>query len=184
MMKHIGTQYIETDRLILRRFELADAQAMFDNWASDDEVTKYLTWPTHADVSVTEQVLAEWIPQYSEDSFYNWAIVLKERGPEPIGNISAVRWDQAGKVPVIGYCMGRRWWHQGVMSEALGAVIGFLFDQVGAERIESYHDVNNPHSGGVMRKCGMKFVETQEKADRNNQGVCDVSYYSIERSDR
>ncbi len=183
-MKHIGTQYIETGRLILRRFELADAQAMFDNWASDDEVTKYLTWPTHADVSVTEQILGEWIPQYPDDSYYNWAIVLKEHGPEPIGNISAVRWDQGGEVPVIGYCMGRRWWHQGVMSEALGAVIGFLFRQVGVERIESYHDVNNPHSGGVMRKCGMRFDGVRERADRNNQGICDIGCYSIERTNR
>jgi len=183
-MKHIGTQYIETDRLILRRFELSDAQAMFDNWASDDEVTKYLTWPTHADVSETERVLGEWVPQYSNDSFYNWAIVLKGRGPEPIGNISAVRWDKGGGVPVIGYCMGRRWWRQGVMTEALGAVIGFLFRQVGVERIESYHDVNNPHSGDVMRKCGMTFEGVRKQADRNNQGVCDIGFYSIERVNR
>ena len=62
-MNHIGTQYIETERLILRRFETSDAQAMFDNWASDDEVTKYLTWPTHADVSVTEKLLEDWVSQ-------------------------------------------------------------------------------------------------------------------------
>lgn len=61
-MTHIGTQYIETDRLILRRFEQSDARAMYDNWASDDEVTKYLTWPTHTDVTVTERILGEWVP--------------------------------------------------------------------------------------------------------------------------
>lgn len=64
-MNHLGTQYIETERLILRRFELSDAQAMFDNWANDDEVTKYLTWPAHADMSVTEELLGEWVPQYA-----------------------------------------------------------------------------------------------------------------------
>ena len=69
-MNHIGTQYIETDRLILRRFELADAQAMFDNWAGDDEVTKYLTWPAHSDVSVSEQVLEDWVPQYAKADCY------------------------------------------------------------------------------------------------------------------
>ena len=183
-MNHIGTQYIETERLILRRLELSDAQAMFDNWASDDKVTKYLTWPTHSDVSVTKQVLEAWVPQYSKDDYYNWAIVLKANGPQPIGNISMVRWDGDGEIPIGGYCMGRRWWHQGIMTEALGAVIDFLFEQVGVKRIEAYHDPNNPHSGDVMRKCGMKFEGIREKSDRNNQGVCDTSHYSIERGKR
>lgn len=183
-MTHVGTQYIETDRLILRRFERSDAPAMFDNWANDDEVTKYLTWPTHTDVSVTEGILGEWVPQYEDDTFYNWAIVLKDNGPEPVGNISVVRWEKDGQVPVVGYCLGRRWWRQGIMTEALGAVIAFLFEQVGVGRIETYHDPNNPHSGGVMRKCGMAFEGIREKSDRNNQGVCDAAHYSIERANR
>ena len=183
-MNHIGTQYIETDRLILRRFELSDAPAMFDNWASDDEVTKYLTWPTHAEISVTEGILGQWIPQYEKDDYYNWAIILKEHGSQPIGNISVAHWHGDGEVPEIGYCMGRRWWHQGIMSEALGVVLDFLFDRVGVERIVALHDTNNPHSGGVMRKCGMAFQGVREKSDRNNQGVCDAAHYSIEREDR
>lgn len=183
-MNHIGTQYIETERLILRRFEPSDAPAMFANWASDDEVTKFLTWPTHADVSVTEGILGQWVPQYEKDDYYNWAIVLKEHGSQPIGNINVAHWSEDREAPEIGYCMGRRWWHQGIMSEALGAVLDFLFDQVGVERIVALHDTNNPHSGGVMRKCGMTFQEIREKSDRNNQGVCDAAHYSIECGDR
>ena len=93
-------------------------------------------------------------------------------------------WREDGDVPEIGYCMGKRWWHRGIMSEALGAVMDFLFQQVGVQRIVARHDVNNPHSGGVMRKCGMKFEEIREKANRNNQGECDCAYYGIEASDR
>ncbi len=183
-MNHVGAQYIETERLVLRRFDLSDAQAMFDNWAGDAEVTKYLTWPTHSDVSVTRKILEEWVPQYSKDDCYRWAIVLKENGPQPIGSIDVCHWRENGDSPEIGYCMGSRWWHQGIMSEALGAVIDFLFDRVGVERIVARHDVNNPHSGGVMRKCGMKFEEIQEKANRNNQGECDCACYAIEAGDR
>lgn len=183
-MNHIGTQYIETERLILRRFELSDAPAMFANWASDDEVTKYLTWPTHADVSVTEGILGQWVPQYEKDDYYNWAIVLKENGSQPIGNINVAHLREDGTVPEIGYCMGKRWWHQGIMSEALSAVIDFLFHQVGIRRILALHDVNNPHSGGVMRKCGMKFEGIREKAGQNNQGVVDMACYAIEANDR
>ena len=183
-MNHIGTQTIETNRLILRRFELSDARAMFDNWASDGEVTKYLTWPAHADVSVTERILGEWVPQYEEDNCYRWAITLKENGPQPIGIIDVCHWREDGGVPEIGYCMGKRWWHQGIMSEALGGVIDFLFGQVGVQRIVARHDVNNPHSGGVMRKCGMTFEGVREKAHRNNQGVIDTAQYAIAREDR
>lgn len=183
-MTHIGTRYIETDRLILRRFELSDAPAMFANWASDDEVTTYLTWPTHADVSVTEGILEKWGAQYGQDDCYRWAIVLKENGPQPIGSIDGCRWHEDGTVLEIGYCMGRRWWHQGIMSEALSAVIDFLFHQVSIRRILALHDVNNPHSGGVMRKCGMNFEGIREKAGQNNQGVVDMACYAIEANDR
>ena len=69
----------------------------------------------------------------------------------------------------------------GIMTEALGAVIDFLFERVGVPRIVARHDVNNPHSGGVMRKCGMKFEGIQEKAHQNNQGVIDTANYAIER---
>ena len=79
----------------------------------------------------------------------------------------------------IGYCIGKPWWHQGITSEALAAVIGFFFDRVGVSRIEARHDARNPRSGLVMRKCGMKYEGTLRSADRNNQGIHDVCYYGL-----
>ena len=64
-MKHCGTQRIETDRLIVRRFSIDDAEAMYRHWASDSEVTKYLTWPAHTDVEVSKAILEEWVSSYS-----------------------------------------------------------------------------------------------------------------------
>ena len=58
-------------------------------------------------------------------------------------------------------------------------VIDFLIGQVGASRIESWHDPRNPGSGAVMRKCGMTYEGTLRQADRNNQGICDASVYAI-----
>ena len=89
MLQHKGTQLLETPRLILRKFTMDDAQAMYENWASDPEVTKFLTWPPHGSLEVTEQVLKSWVDGYAQDDFYQWAIVLKELG-EPIGTISVV----------------------------------------------------------------------------------------------
>ncbi len=183
MLTHKGTQTIETPRLILRRARMEDARPMFDNWASDPEVTKFLTWPTHSSVDVTKTVLARWIGEYEKDDYYLWMIVCKEID-QPIGSISAVRQNESVGSAEIGYCIGRRWWHKGIMTEALKAVMDFLFREVGMNRIEARHDPNNPHSGEVMKKCGMKYEGTARAADRNNQGICDAAHYAILRSDR
>ncbi len=183
-MKHCGTQTLETKRLILRRFTVRDADAMYTNWASDPEVTRYLTWPTHAGVETSRAVLADWTAAYAQESCYQWAIVLKDRADEPVGSIGAVDVSDDIAAVQIGYCLGRRWWHQGIMSEALGAVMDFFFDAVGCNRVACRHDPRNPHSGMVMQKCGMKYEGTQRSADRNNQGICDTSWYALLKDER
>lgn len=181
-MNHCGTQRLETDRLVLRRFTMDDADAMYRNWASDGEATKYLTWPPHAGVGVTRLVLQEWVASYRRESFYQWAIIPKDLG-EPVGSISVVGMNDVIDMVHVGYCIGRPWWHQGIMSEALQAIIDFFFDTVGANRIESRHDTNNPHSGMVMQHCGMTYEGTLRSSDRNNQGICDAAWYSILRDE-
>ena len=184
VMKHCGTQRIETERLVLRRFSIDDAEAMCRNWASDPEVTKYLTWPAHSSVEVSKAVLKDWIPSYARNDYYQWAIVLKERGSDPIGSISAVQLNDDISMVHIGYCLGEAWWHQGIMTEALKAVMAFFFDVVGANRIESRHDPRNPHSGMVMKKSGMRYEGTMRSSDRNNQGICDACWYALLKTDR
>lgn len=183
MLTHKGTKTIETDRLILRQFTMEDAPAMFRNWANDDEVTKHLTWPTHSDVEVTKMVLSDWTSHYAKPDFYNWAIVLKENGGEPIGNISVVRINHNTECAAMGYCMSRAHWRKGVMPEALKAVVDFLFDEVGFNRIEAEHDVNNPASGRVMEKAALRYEGTLRQSGRNNQGIVDLVWRAILRSD-
>ena len=101
---HVGTITLETDRLILRRFTMNDAQAMYENWAFDPEVTKYLSWPAHNSQDITAMVLADWIAHYEEIDYYQWAIVLKNIDM-PVGSISVVHHDdRLGKME-IGYCI-------------------------------------------------------------------------------
>ncbi|MBE6790814.1 MAG: GNAT family N-acetyltransferase [Ruminococcaceae bacterium] len=183
-MKHCGTRVLETDRLILRRYEIGDAAAMYKNWASDSEVTKYLMWQPHSSVTVSHSIIKEWLNEYSNDNYYHWAILLKENGNEPIGDIAVVHMNEEVSMMHIGYCIGRNWWHQGITSEALNAVIDYLFDVVDVNRIESRHDPRNPNSGGVMKKCGMKYEGTLRSSDWNNQGICDACYYALLKSER
>lgn len=177
-MEHKGTKTIETERLILRVFRAEDAEAMFRNWASDPEVTKFLTWPAHGDVSVTRHVLADWVGRYGESSYYQWAIELKEIR-EPIGSISVVKSSDETESATIGYCIGRRFWGQGITAEALEAVMAYLFEEVGMNCVNACHDPRNPNSGKVMQKCGMALEGTWRAGGINNQGRCDERWYSI-----
>lgn len=180
-MEHRGTQMIQTKRLILRRFCLEDAQTMFEHWANDDEVTKYMTWPTHRNVETSRMVLQGWVEGYGQMNFYQWAIELDG---QVVGSISVTEQNDDIGMAEVGYCIGRPWWHRGITSEALQAVIGFLFDEVGYQRIQARHDPRNPHSGAVMRKCGMTYEGTYRQGDRNNQGICDASVYAVLASER
>ena len=114
MLTHKGTKTLETDRLILRQFTMDDAEPMFRNWASDDTVTKHMTWPTHSSMEVTEMVLSDWTKSYRKPDYYQWAIVFEG---EPIGSISVVSHNDRVEKAEIGYCMGRKWWHRGIKTQ-------------------------------------------------------------------
>lgn len=183
MINKAGTRTIETHRLILRPFRAEDAEDMFTGWASDPEVTRFLTWPVHSGVEVTRSLLTAWIAGYEDGGFFNWAIEWKENG-RVIGNISVVKLNEAAESADMGYCMSRAFWGRGIMPEALRAVMDYLFDTVGLNRIAACHDVRNPKSGRVMEKAGMKVEGILRGAGRNNQGICDEVWHAALKADR
>lgn len=181
-MNKAGTQRIETERLILRRFKTDDAEDMYRNWASDPEVTRFLTWPVHPSEDVTKALLADWVSHYEDGGSFNWVMEYKDTG-SVIGNISVVKLNEATEAADMGYCMSRAYWGQGLMPEALKAVMAFLFETVGLNRIAACHDVNNPKSGRVMDKAGMKQEGILRAAGKNNQGICDEVWHAMIRED-
>lgn len=181
-MHTVGTQAIETERLLLRRARLDDAGAMFRNWASDPEVTTYLTWPAYRDEAGVRQYLEGMLAGYQDSAYFDWLIELKERG-EAIGSIGFVRYDEAVDALEVGYVIGRNWWGRGLAAEALRAVIDFGFRELGVNRIMAQHDALNPNSGRVMQKCGMSYEGTLRQAGRNNRGVVDLCVYGILRQE-
>lgn len=176
-MNSLGTKRLETPRLILRAFEARDAEPMFRNWASDPEVTKFLTWKPYESAETASERMAFLSSRYAEKDM-NWAIELKEIG-EAIGSISVVELNERTCAATIGYCIGRAYWGQGIMAEALSEVMRFLFEEVGVNCVNACHDTNNPNSGRVMEKCGMRFDGLRRAAGFNNLGVCDEAWYSI-----
>lgn len=150
---------IETDRLLLRKFNVNDAKSMYENWTSDEEVTKYLTWNAHTSVEQTKHILNIWIKEYEKPNTYRYAIVLKETN-ELIGSIDVVGYVDG--CPEIGYCLSRKHWNNGYMSEAIKAFINFLFDK-NFNKIVIEANVNNIASNKVITKCGFKFTHIEEK---------------------
>ncbi|WP_346935940.1 GNAT family N-acetyltransferase [Clostridium sp.] len=182
-MNHLGTVQIETDRLKLRKFNISDSLALINNWGNDEKVTKFLTWSPIMSLETAQSILLDWIDSYSDDKFYQWAIVLKEVADEPIGTINVVHMNEELDMVHIGYCIGQKWWNKGITSEAFKGIIPFLIERVGVKRIESRHDPRNPNSGKVMLKCGLQYEGTLRNADINNQGICDASMYGLLEED-
>jgi len=160
-----------------------DAQNMFDNWANDVQVTKYLQWLPHGDIQVTRDILDSWIKSYENPETYNWAIELLEVA-QVVGSIAIVDMSEKHEWFEIGYCLSKDHWNKGIMTEALNAIINFSFIDVGVNRVQAYHHVKNPASGKVMLKSGMKHEGCLKQYHINNQGVfvdCDI--YGIVKAD-
>ena len=182
-MNSLGTQRLETSRIILRRATSDDAPAMYKNWVCDPEVTKYLTWSPYKSLDEAHDYIREQIERWEhDDSFYDWFIELKSIG-EVIGTIGFVRSNLDIASFDVGYAIGRAWWGQGIVAEALAEVERFAFEEIGANRLVGQHDVNNPNSGKVMQKCGMTYEGTLRQAARNNQGIVDICQHSIIAAD-
>lgn len=65
------------------------------------------------------------------------------------------------------------------MPEAVKAVMAYLFDKVGLQRLEVGHDPDNSASGAVIRKCGFTYEGTLRRRIRSNRGITDVAWYSM-----
>lgn len=167
---------IQTKRLFLRPLTVSDASDMFNNWANSKIATEYLTWPPHESLSQTQARLS--IRETEED----WGILLQETN-QVIGTITVVENKIATQTKVIGYVIGEDYWGQGYMTEALDAVINYLFKHTDVNRIEASHDAENLASGKVMKKNGMTFEGILRQAGRNNRGIVDLVLYSRLRED-
>lgn len=171
-MKNIGTVELESNRLLFRKASINDSKDMFNNWANDKEVTKYLRWDAYEKEEDTIKFL-----NYLENSY-------KEEGV-PIGTIGAVDIDVNNNTVEIGYCYGRKFWNKGYGTEALTRIIKFFFEEVGVETIYAYYVDGNSASGKVLEKVGMKYEGILRKRvyDKVTKKQADLISYSITRDD-
>ena len=181
-MKAIGTQTLQTDHLILRRFVESDAEAMFQNWASSAENLIHVTWDPHPNLEVTRNSIRNWVASYADANYYKWAICLKDDPEQVIGDISIVAMDEDDSSCEIGYILGKNYWGRGMMTEALKAVLDFCFTQAGFQKVRARYASLNPASGRVMEKAGMSYLKTVANGVERKDYVADLIYYQIKKN--
>jgi len=151
------TPRIETDRLVLRRW---DVTGDLDAWAAicaDPEVMRYIGDGSIATRAECAERLVQFETTWRECGFGLFAIERRDTG-EFIGNTGLAVPDFLPEIlPAveIGWRLGRAHWGQGLATEAARAALAFAWDPVGLDRVVSVHAVGNDPSGNVMRKIGM-----------------------------
>ncbi|KXT82501.1 GNAT family N-acetyltransferase [Streptococcus panodentis] len=157
---------LETERLLLRPVTLDDAESMFA-YASDEENTRYV-FLTNQSLQETRNNIAA---IYLASPLGRWGIELKGNG-KFIGTIDLHKVDAELKKAAIGYVINKTYWNQGLATEANRAVIRLAFEKLGMNKLVAVHDRDNPASGRVMEKSGMRFSheEPYAKLDKHREG--------------
>lgn len=153
---------------------------MFSGWASDPEVTKYLTWDTHENIETTRFVLDMWVKEYEKPERINFAIVLKSEN-KLIGGIDVVGYEDG--IPVIGYNLSRKYWSRGYMTEACKCVLNYLFSQ-GYEKVRIDAMTENGGSNKVIEKCGGIFLRSEYEYFPMKNITKQVNKYIIKKGNK
>lgn len=147
----MNTPRLETERLILRKFTEDDLEALY-YIHSDEEVNRFLPWFPLRNMEDARAFYEEQlVSRYREERAYNYAVCMKEND-YPVGYVNVSMDDSYD----FGYGLRREFWHRGIITEAGKAVIEQLLRD-GIPYITATHDVNNPRSGSVMKRLGMKY---------------------------
>lgn len=164
---------IETERLVLRQITIDDAEDMY-LYASNEEVTRYVTWDTHSSLSDTNEFINSFLPHYDAP----WGIELKENG-KFIGTVHFVWWQPKHNSAEIGYVLSKEYWGKGLITEAAKAIIPFGFESMNLVRIQARCFLENEGSERVMVKLGMSFEGISRKVMYVKGEYKDLKVYSL-----
>lgn len=183
-MNNLGTKKLESQRLLLRKGTIDDANQIFNNYGKDSIVSKYVVWNRHESVKDAEKLMRKWRESYENKDSYKWLVVEKETD-KVIGSLTAVRVNNDNKTIEVGFCFGSKWWNKGFATECLKRVIKFFFEEVGVETVYANHLSDNLASGRVMQKAGMKHDGTlrNRMIDKNTNTPMNLEAYSIIKKD-
>lgn len=181
-MLKLNVPTIETKRLILRPIQLEDASDLFE-YASDEEVVRYLSWPRHTELQTSETSIRDRFltrPDHGIPEAY--AIVWKEE-MKMIGTVD-VHTVHHNDVGEIGYVLNRHYHNRQITTEALQAALKVWFADTGFRRLEIMHNVTNIASRRVIEKCGfIKEGEYRQLTHEKDGKYYDFAFYALLKSD-
>lgn len=178
MLNHIGTQSIETERLILRRFDYADNASMLKNWIADEKIQSMYSEPTYTTIEAVNELLKKYIDSYNSLDYYRWAIILRDSG-ECIGQIAYFWVDTKNNFAEIEYCIGSDFQCRGLATEATKAVIEYGFSKINLHKVQICTKTINIPSQKVIEKCGFHYEGTLRDYFYINGEYIGRLYYSI-----
>ena len=170
----------QTERLIVRRWEDKDYKDLYE-YASDENVIKFLSFPTYKSLDTAKERIKKLKQQYTDGLVeIDFCIELKELN-KVIGSIGIVGYKEKNEGEIeIGYVLNPKFQGYGYMTEALVGMFKYIKQNKLAKRIVLKHDVENVKSGNVMKRAGMVFEGVLRKASENNyHSRCDLAQYSI-----
>ena len=178
MLTHMGTDKIETERLILRKFKYTDDENMLKYWIGDPEIQSMYAEPIYTTKQEVKELLDKYINAYEKDDYYRWSIILKETG-ECIGQIAYFLVDINNHFAEIEYCIGRSFQKKGLATEATKAVIKYGFYKMNLHKVQICHRSINIPSRRVIEKCGFIYEGALRDYFYMDGQYVDRLYYSI-----
>ena len=172
---------IRTKRLTLRAAKMNDAEDLYE-YSRDPAVAKHVLWDAHTSIHQTRAYIRYLIRQYKNGQPSSFVISITETG-KVVGTIGFMWIQQENRSAEVGYSLSRAYWNQGIMTEALTALLDFGFLKLNLNRIEAQHESDNPASGRVMAKAGMSFEGRLRQRIYNKGRFADVDLYSILRQE-
>jgi RimJ/RimL family protein N-acetyltransferase len=138
---------LKTERLRLRKAKLADAEAIFRQYAQDPEVTRYVSWRAHQSIDETHEYMRMCLLAWDTGKAFHW--IIERREDKQVIGMNAEKWE-------LGFVLARAHWGRGYMTEAVKGIIAWALKQKDIFRVWAVCDIDNKASARVMQKAGMK----------------------------
>ena len=171
---------LETERLILRELTLDDKEAVFHNY-SDDETTEFIMEPMTG-LKQAEDIIQEFIDGFKQGKSIFWAVVLKESNTF-IGTCSYESFSLGDFRGEIGYDLSKGYWGQGLMTEAVQAIIRYGFECLGLNRIEAHTFPQNTRSIILLRRLHFQEEGTFRQNSYFKGKFWDEVFFSLLKED-
>lgn len=178
MLTHIGTNTIETERLILRRFTYKDNEAMLKHWIADEKIQSLYSEPVYTTKEAVNELLNKYISSYEKSDYYRWAIIEKI-SDECIGQIAFFLVDNKNHFAEIEYCIGSEFQCRGYATEATKAIIKYGFEKINLHKIQICTKTINEPSKRVIEKCGFTYEGMLRDYFYQNGGYVGRLYFSM-----